>query len=95
MNDKQLRELEHRIDEVLFYVWDPIGISDNATTRGEYSSYTSTILKYVVEEDLNKIANQLSKIETDSMGLENNNEKNLKVSELLLDFKYAVEEGLK
>jgi hypothetical protein len=28
-----------------------------------------TILKYILKEDLNQSANQLSKIETDSMGL--------------------------
>lgn len=53
MNDKQqLRELDKRIDEVLFYVWDPIGVSDIPEARGEYSSYTMTILKYAVEEGL-------------------------------------------
>ena len=28
MNQAQLRELESRIDEVLYYIWDPIGVSD-------------------------------------------------------------------
>ena len=56
MNKEKLRELERRIDEVLFYVWDPIGVSDTPAARGEYSSYTMTILKYVLEEDLKKIA---------------------------------------
>ncbi|NQX82841.1 MAG: hypothetical protein HRT66_12740 [Flavobacteriaceae bacterium] len=95
MNKEKLRELERRVDEVLFYVWDPIGVSDTPAARGEYSSYTMTILKYVLEEDLKKIASQLSKIESSSMELTTNEIKNLKIAELLVDFKYAVEEGLK
>lgn len=62
MNKQKLRELERRIDEVLYYVWDPIGVSDTPAARGEHSSYTMTILKYVLEEDLNKVAGQLSRI---------------------------------
>lgn len=95
MNKEKLRELERRIDEVLFYVWDPIGVSDIPAARGEYSSYTMTILKYVLEEDLKKIASQLSEIELNSMGLTTNEVKNLEIAELLVNFKYAVEEGLK
>lgn len=95
MNKEKLRELELRIDEILYYVWDPIGRSDTAAARGEYSSYSGTILKYVLEENLTKITSQLNKIESSSMGLITNDAKNLKTAELLIDFKYAVEKGLK
>ncbi len=96
MTDKgKIKELNQRIDEILYYEWDPIGVSDEPCARAEYSSYTMTILKYVLEEDLHQIANQLSKIGTDSMGLTTNKEHNLKISQRLLDYKYAVEEGLK
>ena len=96
MTDKEkIKELNQRIDEVLYYVWDPIGVSDEPCARAEYSSYTMTILKYVLKGDLNQIANQLSKIEIDSMGLTSNNDYNLKVAQRLLDYKYAVEAGLK
>ena len=95
MNKEKLRELERRIDEVLFYVWDPIGVSDTPAARGEYSSYTMTILKYVLDEDLEKIASQLGKIESSLMGLSMNEIKNLEIAGLLMDFKYAIEKGLK
>lgn len=95
MNKEKLRELERRIDEVLFYVWDPIGVSDTPAARGEYSSYTMTILKSVLDEDIKEIAVQLGKIESTSMGLATNETKNLEIAELLVDYKYAVDEGLK
>lgn len=61
----------------------------------EYSSYTMTILKYVLKEDLNKITDLLSKIEVDLMGLTSCKEHNSKIAQILLDYKYAVEKGLK
>ena len=96
MTDKgKIKELNQRIDEVLFYVWDPIGVSNEPCARAEYSSYTMIMLKYVLKEDLDQIASELSKIETDSMGLTPDKDRNLKVAQRLLDYKYAVEEGLK
>ena len=96
MTDKgKIKELNQRIDEVLYYLWDPIGVSDELCARAEYSSYAMTILKYVLNEDLDQIADELSKIETDSMGLTSDKDRNLKVAQRLLDYKYAVEEGLK
>jgi hypothetical protein len=94
-NKSKLKELETRIDEVLFYVWDPIGISDTPAARGEYCSYTTTILKCVLDEDIKKIAVHLGEIESSFMGLATNEVKNLEIAKLLLDFKYAVDEELR
>ncbi|MEM9866485.1 MAG: hypothetical protein AAF765_02275 [Bacteroidota bacterium] len=91
----KLTELERRIDEVLYYVWDPIGVSDLPHARGEYSSYTRTILNYVLKEDEHKIAEQLGKIESTSMGMEIKKEKNLMIAKRLLDFKDAVDRGIR
>lgn len=91
MTDKEkIKELNQRIDEVLYYGWDPIWVSNEPCARTEYSSFTMTILNYVLKEDLNQIANQLGKIETDSMGLKSDKDRNLKVAQRLLDYNYAV-----
>ncbi|MGS2727989.1 hypothetical protein ACU8DI_15390 [Psychroserpens sp. BH13MA-6] len=95
MNKHQLSELEQRINEVLYYLWDPIGVSDIPSARGEYSSYVKTLLKFTLEEDIYKISNQLGKIETTSMGLLLNKAKNNEVAERLIEFKIAIEEGLR
>ncbi len=34
--------LRMRVDEVLHYLWDPIGVSDVPEARDEYYSYSST-----------------------------------------------------
>jgi len=35
------------VDEVLFYVWDPIGINDDPTVRDEYYSYVPQVFEYL------------------------------------------------
>ncbi len=46
MNDELKTELGRRIDEVLFYVWDPIGVNvyGEPTARDEYSGYVPRLL---------------------------------------------------
>ncbi|MEY8848565.1 hypothetical protein AB9K26_07105 [Psychroserpens sp. XS_ASV72] len=95
MNSHKTQELAQRIDEVLYYLWDPIGVSDIPGARGEYSSYVKTILKYTIEEDVHKISSQLGKIETTAMGLLLNKTKNIEVAERLVEYKNAIEQGLK
>lgn len=38
-----------RIDEILFYKWDPIGISDSDWSRDEYQSYVPQVFKLALE----------------------------------------------
>ena len=38
------RELRRRVDEVLFYIWDPIGVSNEPCARGEYTGYVAPVL---------------------------------------------------
>jgi predicted ribosome quality control (RQC) complex YloA/Tae2 family protein len=96
MNDQvKIKELTIRIDEVLYYLWDPIGISDEPNARGEYSSYVNSILNLVINEKVEKIADRLSEIETKLMELPNNSEKNKMIAERLVQDKHAIQEGLK
>ena len=96
MNDKnKRRELLNRVDEVLYYIWDPIGVSDEPCARGEYSSYALSILNFVISEDIEKIVDKLSEIETKLMGMPTSTEKNKKVAERLIRDKYAINEGLR
>jgi hypothetical protein len=64
------RELFLRIDEVLHYVWDPIGVSRVPPARDEYSSYVPQVFSLVMKgADAVSIANHLASIAQDSMGL--------------------------
>lgn len=88
-------ELEKRIDEVLYYVWDPIGVSDSPYTRGEYSSYVPGILQLVRANSLaEKISSHLSDIVRTQMGLTPNEARERRVADLILQHKDALDKGL-
>ena len=96
MNTEELRK---RIDEILFWVWDPIGISTECATRGEYEIYVPKILELVLSnEKPEPIADALREIAETKIGFDSTDESrkhDLKVAELLLEHKFAVEHGLK
>ena len=94
-NRTKIKELTNRVDEVLYYLWDPIGVSDEPCARGEYSTYVGSILSLLINEKEEKIAKRLSEIETTSMGLSKNERKNKLIAKRLIEEFYAVQEGLR
>lgn len=84
-------ELYKRIDEVLFYKWDPIGISDGDWARDEYQSYLPQVFKLALENnDPEPIANYLSVIATENMGLSEAKQHDIKIAKLILEIKEGV-----
>lgn len=84
-------ELYKRIDEILFYKWDPIGISDSDWARDEYQSYLPRVFAYAMESNSPKpIAEFLGVASTESMGLSAAPEHDRKIAELI----FEVKEGL-
>lgn len=75
MTVKQRKAILKRIvDEILFYVWDPIGVNDVPEARREYESYLSQIVNLSFDNDpLKKIASYLTLIENENMELVINN----------------------
>jgi hypothetical protein len=64
------KELYERIDEVLHYVWDPIGISGVPQARDEYYSYIPRVQEAVLRGDSKQdLAQLLNTITTETMGL--------------------------
>ena len=96
MKDRaKIKELTNRVDEVLYYLWDPIGVSDEPCARGEYSTYVDSIVSLLNDDKEDNIAKRLSEIETTSMGLTKNDSKNKLIAKRLIEEKYAVQEGLR
>ena len=88
-------ELQRRVDEVLFYVWDPIGVADEPCARSEYESYVPKVLQLVQDNDsIQPIAVYLDSVVTSRMGLSANRKHCEKVAELLLRHKDAINKGL-
>jgi hypothetical protein len=85
------KELYQRVDEVLHYIWDPIGVSDAPAARDEYHSYLPHVFSLLkTNADAEHIATYLFEVSTRQMGLPGNRTKDLQVAELLLDWKDTI-----
>lgn len=78
-------ELKCRVDEILYYIWDPIGVAAEPSTRDEYSRYVPELLA-LLESDAtaDQIARYLNDIATGKMGLRPNDKHSLGIARLLL-----------
>lgn len=83
--------LYRAVDEVLHYVWDPIGVSAFAECRDEYHAYLPQVFGLVREgADESKIAAYLTAVATERMGLSPRPEHDHEVARLLLAWKHSV-----
>ena len=85
-------ELYKRIDEILFYKWDPIGISDGDWARDEYQSYLPQVFKLALENSKPEpIADYLTVITTENMGLSEAKEHDMVIANLILEIKEGID----
>jgi hypothetical protein len=88
-------ELQKRVDEVLFYIWDPIGVSHEPEARGEYWSYVGQVLELVEKNNcIEPISDHLVNIVNDKMGISADKNQCDHTAELLLRHKKAIKDGL-
>ena len=86
------KEFHRRVDEILFYLWDPIRLSDNVMCRDEYRNYVPKVTALLLSSDsAAEIAEHLDSICTSSMGLSSKIEHDLKISEILIELKESYE----
>jgi hypothetical protein len=69
-------ELYKRCDEILHYLWDPIGVAGAPGARDEYDSYLPQVFARVRDNtDAGALVEYLTQIEERSMGLPANPER--------------------
>lgn len=86
-------ELYRRVDEVLHYIWDPIGVSGVPQARDEYYSYLPGVFQLVKDKAAaDTIARHLTDIVVNRMGLRGTIEDALEVVSVLQDWKSALDE---
>jgi len=87
--------LYRRCDEVLHYLWDPIGVSGVPEARDEYDSYVPGVFSLLkADSTAEEIARYLSEIETSRMGLAANSARALEVSDLLRNWRSWIWENV-
>lgn len=78
-------KLYKRIDEILFKEWDPIGVSDFDGPSDEYQGYLPQVFRRALENDNPApIAEYLTLVTTESMGMSAAKEYDLKIAKLIL-----------
>ncbi|MDO6766189.1 hypothetical protein [Agarivorans sp. 1_MG-2023] len=83
--------LYRRVDEILFYLWDPIGVCDIPMARDEYQSYLPQVFKLLLNDSKDhEISAYLIKVESGSMGMSANSKKAIEVARLLIETKEAL-----
>jgi hypothetical protein len=69
------QELYRRVDEVLYYVWDPIGVAHSPAARDEYQGYLPRVFSMLQDgADATSVAAYLKSICTERMGLHQKDE---------------------
>jgi len=87
----QEMKLYRQTDEILHYMWDPIGVAGMAQARDEYHSYLPQVFQLVLKnKSKEEIAQYLTGIEEDRMGMSPNMSKALEVAEVLLNTREAI-----
>ena len=87
----QEMKLYRQVDEILHYMWDPIGVAGIAQARDEYHSYLPQAFKLVLDKKTKEeIAGYLTEIETNRMGLTASEKVALEVAEILLNTREAI-----
>jgi hypothetical protein len=88
------KELYRRVDEVLFYLWDPIGVTGVPEARDEYERYVPHVFSLLMNETGSAlIADFLVKTETEDMGLSKSEDaqgRARKIADLLQKYHHVV-----
>ena len=86
-------DLYQHTDEVLHYVWDPIGIAGIPQARDEYNSYLPQVFSMLLEQkEEAEIVEYLIKVEDERMGLTPDPVKAAQVAALLTDWSEILHE---
>jgi hypothetical protein len=91
-NHRDETALRRVTDEVLHYLWDPIGAAGEPMARDEYHTYVSDVVELLEREaDEARIAAYLGVVRTERMGLRPLPDKDLEVARTLLDWKDTID----
>jgi len=91
---KYEKELHMRVNEVLHYIWDPIGVRGEPRARDEYDSYVPEIYSLLQGgAAAEQIAAHLDEIATERMGLNSNIKHSLLAAHNLLDWRATLLES--
>ena len=89
-------KLYQRCDEVLHYIWDPIGVAAIPEARDEYHSYIPGAFERLQNgAEAKEIADYLVEIETSKMEMTPNRARATNAAQALIDWRECIREGVR
>ena len=86
-------ELLQRIDEVLYYLWDPLGVAREPRSRQEYSAFVSEVFAAILDDaDEQRLMELLLLLETEFLGLGPRSSQARRIAEALVDWRALLEQ---
>jgi len=80
----EIGHLRIRIDEIMFYKWDPLHLSNSNWSRDEYESYVPEVFRLALEStSYHPIAEYLTHVSTDIMSMTEDKDHDSDIAELI------------
>lgn len=86
------KDLHKRIDEILFYKWDPIRVSNSNWPRDEYTLYVNEVMELAVNSTTHQpLAEHLERLAAEVIGCPVSKGRTYKVAELIFSIVHGEE----
>jgi hypothetical protein len=81
------------VDEVLHYVWDPLGVAGIPEVRDEYRGYVPRVVELAMEGNVASLKEYLHWVETRTMGVSGDPGQCEEVASIIFSWKEALLKG--
>ncbi len=86
-------ELLQRVDEVLYYHWDPLGVAREPVSRQEYAAFVPEVFSALLDDaDEQRLMELLLLLESEFLGLGPRPSQARRVAEMLVDWRSLLEQ---
>ena len=86
-------ELLQRVDEVLYYHWDPLGVAREPVSRQEYAAFVPEVFAALLDNaDEHRVMELLLLLESEFLGVGPRPSQARRVAEMLVDWRALLEQ---
>ncbi|MGE4049480.1 MAG: hypothetical protein AB7F38_00310 [Piscinibacter sp.] len=91
--DQFEQELLQRVDEVLYYLWDPLGVAREPQSRQEYAAFVPDVFAALLDDaDETRLMELLLLLETEFLGQGPRPSQARRIAEVLIDWRALLEQ---
>lgn len=81
---KSIGDLRNRINEIMYYKWDPLHVSNSNWARDEYDSYVPEVFRLALQStSYHPISEYLTHVATEIMSMAENGEHDAEIAQLI------------